>query len=129
MASRLSKEFSLKDGRNGTTMHKPSAKCMTTSLDDEPCTNLIRLSHAFTPRTKVGYVLRLEGGRFYVGSTSRPEERIKEHCRAADAGFLGATFTRLYRPIAEPEYFQIDCMGDETAKVGMEAEWHQQLNH
>lgn len=41
------------------------------------------------------YVLELEGGKYYVGTTSRGMKRIQEHM--SDRG--GSAYTRLHRPI------------------------------
>ncbi|MDZ7744175.1 MAG: GIY-YIG nuclease family protein [Candidatus Saccharibacteria bacterium] len=42
------------------------------------------------------YVLKLEQGKFYVGITSKtPEERFQQHVN----GFLGAQWTKKYKPI------------------------------
>lgn len=42
------------------------------------------------------YVLKLEQGKYYVGTTSKtPEERFKEHVN----GFLAAEWTKVYKPI------------------------------
>ncbi len=40
------------------------------------------------------YVLRLEAGKFYVGQSMYPEERIKEHFNGK-----GSEWTRRYPPI------------------------------
>lgn len=46
------------------------------------------------------YVLRLEGGRYYVGKTKHVLRRIKEHEDGGDGGDRAANFTKKY-PIEE----------------------------
>ena len=40
------------------------------------------------------YILRLEGGRFYIGKSNNPMKRYEEHLRGE-----GAAWTRRYRPV------------------------------
>lgn len=46
------------------------------------------------------YVLRLEGGRYYVGKTKHVLRRIKEHEDGGDGGDRAANFTKMY-PVEE----------------------------
>jgi predicted GIY-YIG superfamily endonuclease len=42
------------------------------------------------------YVLKLEGGKYYIGVTSRtPEERFKEHKNS----YYGAEWTKIHKPL------------------------------
>jgi predicted GIY-YIG superfamily endonuclease len=42
------------------------------------------------------YILKLEGGKYYVGKTNNVDQRLQQHFD----GTFGSAWTRLHRPIA-----------------------------
>ena len=58
------------------------------------------------------YILRLEGGRFYVGRAEDVERRIREHMNGD-----GAAWTTLYRVVAIEEVFENASLFDEDRYV------------
>ena len=49
------------------------------------------------------YVLRCEGGKYYVGSTLYRRRRYRQHFGGAGSGRKGSAWTRRYRPLAVVE--------------------------
>lgn len=63
------------------------------------------------------YILRLRGGRRYVGHSSKPRKRISDHFRGR-----GATFTKRWRPVGVVSVFRHKTKGG--AKRGERSAYH-----
>ncbi|CAM9106865.1 unnamed protein product [Sphacelaria rigidula] len=60
------------------------------------------------------YVLRLEGGKFYVGKTNNVSKRYREHL----AGYKSSSWTRKYKPISiEEVYSDADSLDEDKITV------------
>ena len=60
----------------------------------------------------IGYVLLLEKGMYYVGTTRDLNWRLSEHCSGR-----GAAWTQLYRPVKIVELFYNACLKTENYKT------------
>jgi predicted GIY-YIG superfamily endonuclease len=59
------------------------------------------MSTTTTPTTPTIYVLRLAGGRYYIGKTDNVAKQFQEHLRGA-----GSSWTRKYPPISIEKTFE-----------------------
>ncbi len=58
---------------------------------------------------KLVYILKLQGGKYYVGSTENVEQRLEEHFNG-----LGSEWTSTYRPVKLLKVYQNCSLDDET---------------
>lgn len=67
------------------------------------------ISNRYEPVTRVAdvflYTLELSGGRWYVGITTNPSARLKEHRMG-----VGAEWTRLYPPVRFSKKYPLKCL-------------------